>query len=66
MNMVEIWFGILTKKVLRNGSFTSPREVRKAIDRFLEAHNQDAHPFEWTKKEVKNKRPQGRYADLCK
>jgi len=44
LNQVEVWFSILTRRVLRNGSFTSPRQVREAINRFLEAYNQDAAP----------------------
>jgi transposase len=28
LNQIEVWFSILTVRVLRNGSFTSPRELR--------------------------------------
>ena len=33
LNQIEIWFSILTRQALRGGSFTSPRQVREAIDR---------------------------------
>jgi transposase len=66
LNQVEVWFSILTRRVLRNGSFTSPRQVREAIDRFLEAYNQDAAPFEWTKQVVHQSPLKKTYADLCK
>ena len=66
LNQVEVWFSILTRRVLRNGSFTSPRQVREAINRFLEAYNQDAAPFEWTKKVVHSAPLKTTYADLCR
>jgi len=66
LNQVEVWFSILTRRVLRNGSFTSPQQVREAIDRFLEAYNQDAAPFEWTKQVVHPAPLKKTYADLCK
>jgi len=66
LNQVEIWFSILTRRVIRNGSFTSSQQVRTAIDRFLDAYNVQAAPFEWTK-EVVHKAPlKKKYADLCK
>jgi transposase len=52
LNQVEVWFSILTRSALRGASFTSPRQVREAIDRFIEVYNPTAHPFEWTKTEV--------------
>lgn len=66
LNQVEIWFSILTRRVLRNGSFTSPQQVRAAIDRFLEAYNMQAAPFEWTKEVVHQAPLNKKYADLCK
>lgn len=49
LNQVECWFSILSRHALRGASFTSVRQLRQAIDRFIEAHNPKAHPFEWTK-----------------
>jgi len=66
MNMVEIWFSILTRNSLRGASFTSPRQVRRHIDAFTKAYNEDASAFEWTKREVTNKTLAKRYSDLCK
>lgn len=54
LNQVEIWFSILTRQALRGASFTSPRQVRQAIDRFLAAYNAQAAPFEWRKRLVHN------------
>jgi Topoisomerase 6 subunit A/Spo11, Toprim domain len=44
--------------------FTSPQQVREQIDAFINAYNQDAHPFEWTKQVVHSRHPRAKYADL--
>ncbi len=64
LNQVEIWFSILWLRVLRGGSFTSPKQVREAIDRFLESYTKEAAPFEWTKAVVHPVGLTKRYADL--
>lgn len=66
LNQIEIWFSILSRRALKGASFTSPAQVRDAIDRFLEAHNKTAAPFEWTKRDVYPKGLKHNYADLCK
>jgi transposase len=52
LNQVEIWFSILWRQALKGLSVTSLRDLRKAIDDFIEAYSQDAYPFEWTKQVV--------------
>jgi hypothetical protein len=52
LNQIEVWFSILTPQALRGASFTSPRQVREAIDRFVAAYKTHATPFEWQKREV--------------
>lgn len=64
LNQIEIWFSILTRQALRAGSFTSPRQVREAIDRFLVAYNAQAAPFEWRKRRVHSVGLKQYYADL--
>ena len=49
LNMVEIFFGIITRQAIRRGSFESVRELIAAIRRFIEAWNQRCEPFVWTK-----------------
>jgi len=49
MNMVEIWFGILTNQAIRRGSFDSVAHLVGAIKAFLSRWNQGARPFVWTK-----------------
>ena len=65
LNQIEVWFSILTVRVLRNGSFTSPRELRGAIDRFTSAWREDCSPFAWTKEAVQQVTLQRRYSELC-
>lgn len=64
LNQIECWFSILSRRALRGASFTSPGEVRAAIDCFIAACNQKAVPFEWTKRQVRNVHPQRYYANL--
>jgi transposase len=53
LNMVEIWFGIMTRKALRGASFRSIEELRQAIENFIAAYGPKAKPFIWRKREVK-------------
>lgn len=66
LNQVECWFSILSRQALRGASFTSPRQLRKAIDDFVAAYNQQAAPFEWKKAFVLPAQPVKKYSDLCK
>lgn len=49
LNLVERWFGLLTEHALRRGSHRSTRELRAAIQAYLDAHNEEPTPFKWTK-----------------
>ena len=64
LNQIEVWFSILTRQALRGASFTSPRQVREAIDRFLAAYNAQAAPFEWRKAQVHSVGLKQYYGDL--
>ena len=48
MNQIEIWFGIINRKLLRRKSCTSIAELKESIERFIEQYNIAAHPFKWT------------------
>jgi transposase len=65
LNQIEVWFSILTVRVLRNGSFTSTKQLRDAIERFTGAWCEDCSPFAWTKEKVHQVTLKRRYADLC-
>ncbi len=48
LNMIEIWFGILSKKCLRHQSFSSVQLLQEIIEEFIETWNSFfAHPFTW-------------------
>jgi transposase len=49
LNMVEIWFSILTKQQVRRGVYHDVPELIAAIDYFIENYNERAQPFLWTK-----------------
>jgi transposase/DNA-binding CsgD family transcriptional regulator len=48
LNLVERWFGELTSKRIRRGSFFSVPDLIAAIEEFLEAWNENPRPFVWT------------------
>jgi transposase/transcriptional regulator with XRE-family HTH domain len=48
LNLVERWFGELTAKAVRRGSFTSVADLEAAIAQFLQAWNDNPNPFVWT------------------
>jgi hypothetical protein len=48
LNLVERWFGELTGKRIRRGSFVSVPDLLAAIAEFLEAWNENPRPFIWT------------------
>lgn len=48
LNQIEIWFGLLTRKVIRRGIFKSRDELVDRLMNFIETYNQEAQPFQWT------------------
>jgi transposase len=66
LNMVEIWFGILERRALRNGDFHSKEQLRQAIEDFIAAWHDRAHPFIWRKREVKGSQLRNTIPNLCK
>jgi transposase len=49
MNQVEIWLSILTRKLLRRGSFTSVADLTARVLAFITYYNATmAKPFKWT------------------
>ncbi len=65
LNQVEIWFGILTRKALKNASFNSTESLRKAIEEFIEVYHENAKPFVWRKREVKGTQLRNTIMNLC-
>jgi len=48
LNQVETWFGIITRKTIRRGSFRSTKQLAEKIDQFVKTYNRDSKPFIWT------------------
>jgi transposase len=48
LNQVERWFGLITKRAIRRGSFTSVQELVRKIDAFVQHYNRSSRPFVWT------------------
>ena len=49
LNQVELWFAIVSRRILRHGNFRTPDELVEAIEAFIEHWNAlEAHPFRWT------------------
>jgi len=48
LNLIERWFGELTNKRIRRGSFHGVDELIAAIDEFLAVWNEKPKPFIWT------------------
>jgi transposase len=49
LNLVERWFALITAQAIRRGSHNSVRALERAINQYLDAWNEDAKPFRWTK-----------------
>lgn len=52
LNMVEIWFGIFTRKVLKGESGKDTLDLSNKIMQYIAAYKEIAHPFIWRKREV--------------
>ncbi len=50
LNMIEAWFGILTRKSVRRTSFRSVPALVRHIKHYIDHWNNDPTPFVWTKK----------------
>jgi putative transposase len=49
LNQIEIWLGILVRKLLKRGSFASLAELESKIREFIDYYNRTmAKPFAWT------------------
>src|SRR3989441_10981225 len=60
LNQVEVWFSILQGQSLSGTSFTSLKQLQEHIDAYVNAYNDKAKPFVWTKKKVRQRRFKGR------
>ena len=49
MNLVEVFFAIITRQAIRRGSFASVSDLVASIRRFVDGWNQRCQPFVWVK-----------------
>jgi transposase len=52
-NLVEVFFGVLTRKSLRGASFSNVDELKKAIVDHIEVHNENPKPYHWRQREIR-------------
>jgi transposase len=50
LNLIELWFGEITRKRIRRGVFHSVPDLVAAIEEFIQINNENPKPFVWTKK----------------
>lgn len=51
LNQVEIWFGVLARKVLKRGNFISAKDLGEKMEMFISYFNRTmAKPYRWTYK----------------
>jgi transposase len=49
LNQVEVWFGILLRRLLKRASFSSVEDLRQRVLAFIDYFNKTmAKPFKWT------------------
>jgi transposase len=47
LNVIEMWFSALTRRLLRRGEFASREDLMAQIDDFAIRHNATARPYRW-------------------
>ena len=63
LNQVERWFGIITRREIRRGSFASTGELVRRIEAFVASYDARSRPFTWT---ATADQILGKVARLCK
>jgi transposase len=48
LDQAELFFSILTRRLLRRGEFTSQHDLTDRIEKFVTVYNRTAKPFRWT------------------
>jgi hypothetical protein len=65
LNQVDICFGIFTRKSLSCASFQSTEQLAQATKAFVKQYNENAAPFVWRKREVKDAQIRNTIVNLC-
>ena len=48
LNQVERWFGIISQRAIKRGSFKNVKDLTTRIERFIQQYNENPVPFMWT------------------
>lgn len=48
LNQIELWFSILSRRLLKRGAFHSKDDLKGQLLAFIERYNPTAKPFAWT------------------
>ena len=48
LNQVERWFGLISQRAIKRGSFKNVRDLIARIEQFIERYNANPVPFKWT------------------
>jgi transposase len=64
LNQIEIWFNIMSRKVLRGASFDSTKALADAIGSYIKGYNESAEPFIWKKREVNGSQIKNKLSNL--
>lgn len=65
LNLVEVFFGLLSRQALRGASFPTKESLRDKIMAFISKHNLQPKPFRWRKREVKGSQLRNTITNLC-
>jgi transposase len=66
LNLVEVFFGLLTRESLRGMSFQDTTQLRGQIESYIQRHNQSGRVFRWRKREVRGTQIRNTIANLRK
>jgi hypothetical protein len=47
--LIETFFGIITRRAIRRGTFTSVKDLTQAIRTFIDSWNERRQPFSWAR-----------------
>lgn len=65
LNLVEVFFGLLSRQALRGASFPTKESLREKIMAFVAKHNRQPKPFRWRKREVRGTQLRNTISNLC-
>jgi DDE superfamily endonuclease len=68
LNLVEVFFGIITRQAIRRGTFTSVKDLIGAIGIYIDAWNERCERFPWTKTtdQILPRATQGKHTSIAR